>query len=151
MSIFDNIAMKTGENVDASLLYKAVENAQIASFADSLPEKLEYRVGEGGSLLSGGQRQRISIARAIYKDAPVLLFDEANSAIDNQNIKNMNKELDAVTMGKTSLSVTHRLVDMESYDIIFVMDDGRIVEQGSHEHLMDLGGIYAAMRPSGSV
>jgi ATP-binding cassette, subfamily B, bacterial len=124
---------------------KAAELAAADSFIDALPEGYDTPLGERGVNLSGGQRQRIAIARAILKNAPILLLDEATSALDAESEQAVQVALDHLMAGRTTLVIAHRLATIRSADRILVMDDGRIVEEGSHEALMDHGGLYARL------
>ena len=108
-----------------------------------LPDGLETLVGDDGVLLSGGQRQRIAIARALLKDAPVLIMDEATSALDNESEKYIQAALQEVMVGRTTLVIAHRLSTVESADLIAVMDQGMIVQRGSHKELLAQEGLYA--------
>ena len=109
-----------------------------------LPEGFATRVSEGGTALSGGERQRVSIARAILKDAPIVLLDEATAALDPINEAAVQRGLRALTRDKTLVVVAHRLQSVRAADRILVLDRGRIVEQGSHDELIAVGGRYAA-------
>ena len=102
-------------------------------------------VGEGGHRLSGGQRQRLAIARAVLKDAPVLILDEATSAVDNETEAALQRSISKISVGKTAIIIAHRLSTIRNANRIIVMDNGRILEDGNHEQLVDLGGIYARM------
>jgi subfamily B ATP-binding cassette protein MsbA len=99
-------------------------------------------IGEDGTRLSGGQRQRLAIARALLKDAPILILDEATSALDNESERSIQAELETLMQGKTTLVVAHRLSTIENADKIVVMDHGKIVEQGNHQALLDKKGYY---------
>jgi len=126
-------------------LIGAIERAHVDEFLNELPEGLETLVGESGLRLSGGQRQRIAIARAIYKNAPILILDEATSALDNKSERFVQEALEALMKDRTSLVIAHRLTTIESADEILVLDGGEIVEQGSHSKLMRRNGLYAEL------
>jgi subfamily B ATP-binding cassette protein MsbA len=114
-------------------------------FIARLPQGLHSRVGEGGVLLSGGQRQRIAIARAILKNAPILVLDEATSALDTESERLIQDALQRLMRDRTTLVIAHRLSTVEHADRIVVLDRGRIVERGSHAELLAAGGAYAAL------
>jgi subfamily B ATP-binding cassette protein MsbA len=106
---------------------------------------LETNVGERGILLSGGQRQRIAIARALLKDAPILILDEATSALDTESERRIQGALATLMRGRTTLVIAHRLSTVESADCIIVLKDGAVVEQGSHAELLSLDGYYSGL------
>ncbi|HET7132952.1 MAG TPA: ATP-binding cassette domain-containing protein, partial [Gammaproteobacteria bacterium] len=124
---------------------RAADAAYVSEFAAELPEGLDTRVGERGALLSGGQRQRIAIARALLKDAPVLILDEATSALDTESERRIQAALGRLMQGRTTLVIAHRLSTIERVDRIVVMRDGAIVEMGSHAQLLARGGYYSTL------
>jgi subfamily B ATP-binding cassette protein MsbA len=124
---------------------RAAEAAYVSEFAAGLPRGLETRVGERGAMLSGGQRQRIAIARALLKDAPVLILDEATSALDTESERRIQAALASLMRGRTTLVIAHRLSTIERADRIVAMRDGGIVETGSHAELLARGGYYASL------
>lgn len=124
----------------------AAKAAAAHDFIIALPEGYETRVGDRGSRLSGGERQRVSLARAILKDAPILLLDEATSALDAEAERMVQEALDRLTQGRTTLVIAHRLSTVRRADLILVMDQGRIVEKGSHDDLVAGNGIYARLQ-----
>jgi len=121
----------------------AAKAAHLMDVIAGLPEGLETHIGDNGSRLSGGQRQRLAIARAIYKDAPILILDEATSALDSESERAVQAALDVLMRGRTTLVIAHRLSTIERADRIAVLDGGRIVEIGSHEELLEKKGVYA--------
>jgi ATP-binding cassette, subfamily B, bacterial MsbA len=141
-TIKDNIAYGGLQHHSLEEVQKAAKQAYAEEFIEQQPETYNTLVGEDGVLLSGGQRQRLAIARALLKDAPLLIMDEATSALDNTSEKHIQAALKAVMRNRTTLVIAHRLSTIESADIIVVMDHGRIVEQGSHDVLFAKQGAY---------
>jgi subfamily B ATP-binding cassette protein MsbA len=123
----------------------ALKGAHLIDFVDSLPQGLDSLVGHNGSQLSGGQRQRLAIARALYKDAPILILDEATSALDSESERAVQAALETLMRDRTTLVIAHRLSTIEHADRIVVLDAGRVVEQGPHAQLLAQGGVYARL------
>lgn len=144
-TIANNISYGTHKHVSKKMLVEASEKAAAAEFIDALPDKYETIVGEGGSRLSGGQKQRVSIARAILKDAPILLLDEATSALDTKSEKIVQNAFEKLMKGRTTLVIAHRLSTIMNADLICVVNDGEIVEQGTHDELLKKDGTYAKL------
>jgi ATP-binding cassette subfamily B protein len=141
-SALDNIRFgRPDADLDAAVA--AARAAQAEGFLRALPEGFDTLVGERARSLSGGQRQRLAIARALVREAPILLLDEATSALDAENEELVQKALDEAMAGRTTLVIAHRLATVLSADRILVMDEGRIVEEGSHAELVARGGLYA--------
>ena len=138
-----NVAL--GETIDGERVRAALKSAHLLEFALALPQGLDTVLGHNASQLSGGQRQRLAIARAIYKDAPVLILDEATSALDSESERAVQDALDVLMKGRTTLVIAHRLSTIEHADRVVAMDQGRIVEQGSHAELLARGGLYARL------
>jgi len=126
-------------------VYKAARAAHAFDFIESLPKGFDTIIGEGGARLSGGQRQRISIARAILKDAPILILDEATSALDTESEREVQKALENLMKDRTTFVIAHRLSTIKNADRIVVVKDGKIVEEGTHENLIALGGEYETL------
>lgn len=143
-TIRENIAYGVPRVTDEAV-QKAVESAALTDVIAALPQGLDTPVGEAGSLLSGGQKQRISIARALLKDAPILILDEATSALDSESENQIKEALETLMKGRTCLTVAHRLSTIDRADRIVVMKDGEIVEEGTPAELMAKGGAYARM------
>ena len=144
-TIARNIAYGRGDGIDEAQIRAAAEAAHAMEFICDLPDGLDTRIGENGTLLSGGQRQRIAIARAFLKDAPILILDEATSALDSETERHIQGALERLMQGRTTLVIAHRLSTVERADTILVMDHGRIVEKGSHAGLLRQGGYYARL------
>ena len=144
-TVFNNIAYGSLANKTQAEVEKAAKEAFAHDFIMKMPNGYQSEVGAEGLQLSGGQRQRISIARALLKDAPILILDEATSALDNESEYYIQKALDNIMKNRTTLVIAHRLTTIESADRIAVLDDGRIVELGTHAELMQLHGHYAQM------
>jgi subfamily B ATP-binding cassette protein MsbA len=123
----------------------AAKAAAAHDFIMKLPQGYDTRVGEAGTLLSGGERQRIAIARAIYKDAPILLLDEPTSSLDSEAEAKVQKALEKLMRGRTVLMIAHRLSTVKKADMICVLDHGRVVETGRHAELVAKGGLYARL------
>ncbi len=138
-----NVAL--GDVVDRERVHKALTAANLLDFVERLPQGLDTRVGHNGSELSGGQRQRLAIARAIYKDAPILILDEATSALDSESERLVQQALERLMRGRTSLVIAHRLSTIERADRIVALEGGRVVEQGTHAQLLSRGGLYARL------
>ncbi|MBQ7920172.1 MAG: ABC transporter ATP-binding protein, partial [Lachnospiraceae bacterium] len=132
-------------------IVEACKKAEIHEFIMTLPQGYQTLVGERGAILSGGQKQRISIARAILKDAPILLLDEPTSALDVETESNIQDAINAVMEGRTCITIAHRLSTVVNADKIMVLKQGRVVESGTHEQLMELGQEYAKMYGEGTV
>ncbi len=141
-TIRENILYARPE-ADDRAIYEALEKAQAREFVDKLPEKLDTMIGERGIKLSGGQRQRIAIARAVLQDKPLLILDEATSALDSVSEQAIQKALHLLMKERTSIVIAHRLSTLKHLDKIIVLEDGKILEEGPHEDLLNLNGIYA--------
>ncbi len=142
-TIAKNIAYAANLDADDPKIMQAAESARVLEFSDKLPGKLESLVGENGVLLSGGQRQRIAIARALLKDAPILILDEATSSLDTESEKYIQNALEELQKNRTTLIIAHRLSTIEMADRIVVMEKGRIVEIGKHRELIKNNRAYA--------
>ncbi|MBC7730653.1 MAG: lipid A export permease/ATP-binding protein MsbA [Bacteriovorax sp.] len=134
-----------GAPVDAGKARAALVAANLADFVDGLPQGMATVIGHNGTQLSGGQRQRLAIARAIYKDAPILILDEATSALDSESEQLVQQALETLMTGRTSLVIAHRLSTIERADRIVALNAGRVVEQGSHAELLAHRGLYARL------
>ena len=144
-TVYNNIAYGSLADADEKSVLAAIESAYASEFIDALPQGIHTLLGDDGGGLSGGQRQRIAIARAILKDAPVLVLDEATSALDNESEHRIQRALDNVMANRSTLVVAHRLSTVEHADSIVVMDGGSVVACGSHQALLAEGGLYAQL------
>jgi subfamily B ATP-binding cassette protein MsbA len=140
-TVANNVAY--GQAADAQRVVAALHAAHLWDTVAAMPEGIETLVGDNGTRLSGGQRQRLAIARAIYKDAPILILDEATSALDSESERHVQAALETLMKGRTTLVIAHRLSTIERADRILVLEAGRIVERGSHNELLLQGGLYA--------
>jgi len=143
-TIRENLAIAKEDATDAEF-YAALKAAELYDFVSATPDRLDTKVGDQGMALSGGQAQRLAIARAILKDAPIVILDEPTSQIDVETETSLNRALERVAANKTVLLIAHRLSTIERADRILVMDQGRLVEDGSRDELLAKGGIYAGM------
>jgi subfamily B ATP-binding cassette protein MsbA len=144
-SIADNIAYGRADKVTQEQIKRAADLAYATEFIEQQPQGFDTYIGEGGARLSGGQRQRIAIARAILKDAPILILDEATSALDNESERYIQAAMEQVMKGRTTFVIAHRLSTIEHADRIVVLEHGKIVEQGKHKDLLDRNGAYAKL------
>lgn len=144
-TLWENVRYSRPDATEEEVL-AALKAANLQDLVESSPHGLNQPIGANGNQLSGGQRQRVAIARAILKDAPILLLDEATSALDNESERLVQQALERLMENRTSIIVAHRLTTVEQADRIIVMDDGHIVEQGSHDQLMAQNGYYAMLR-----
>ncbi len=143
-TIMENIRYGQPSASDAEVV-KAAEIAEAASFVSELPDGWGTMVGEGGHRLSGGQRQRVAIARAVLKDAPLLILDEATSAVDNETEAALQRSIQRISKDRTAIVIAHRLSTVRHADRILVLENGNVVEDGTHESLIELHGVYARL------
>ncbi|POF52133.1 ATP-binding cassette domain-containing protein, partial [Vibrio vulnificus] len=144
-TIANNIAYAAGDKYSREDIERAAELAHAMEFISKMENGLDTMVGENGASLSGGQRQRVAIARALLRDAPVLILDEATSALDTESERAIQSALDELQKNKTVLVIAHRLSTIEKADQILVIDDGAVVERGSHSELIEKDGAYAQL------
>jgi subfamily B ATP-binding cassette protein MsbA len=142
-SIAANVCL--GQVMDEAKVRAALRSAHLLDFVERLPQGLDSPIGHNGSQLSGGQRQRLAIARAIYKNAPILILDEATSALDSESERAVQDALNMLMHGRTTLVIAHRLSTIEGADRVVAMDEGRIVEEGTPAQLLERGGLYARL------
>jgi subfamily B ATP-binding cassette protein MsbA len=144
-SVADNIAYAVRDKVSAEQIVEAARAAYAWEFIERLPQGLDTPLGQNGVNLSGGQRQRIAIARALLRNAPILILDEATSALDTESERYIQQALERLVQGRTTMVIAHRLSTVQRADLIAVMQDGRVVETGRHEALLARNGLYAAL------
>jgi subfamily B ATP-binding cassette protein MsbA len=142
-SVAANVSL--GAPMPLQTVRDALQGAHLLDFVDALPQGLNTLIGHNGSQLSGGQRQRLAIARAIAKDAPILILDEATSALDSESERAVQAALEQLMQGRTTLVIAHRLSTIEHADRVLAFEGGRLVEQGSHAELLAAGGVYARL------
>ena len=135
-----------GAQVDEAKVWASLEAANLGDHVRRMPQGLQTVVGHNAAQLSGGQRQRLAIARAVYKNAPILILDEATSALDTESERLVQDALQRLMQGRTTLVIAHRLSTIEHADRVVVMERGHIVEQGPHAQLIAQGGLYARLQ-----
>jgi ATP-binding cassette subfamily B protein len=143
-TVRENITYGTFDATDKQIM-EAAKIAEAHDFIMQFPEGYDTIVGERGQKLSGGQRQRISIARAVLKDPPVLILDEATSSVDNETEALIQRSLEKIAVGRTTIIIAHRLSTVRNADRIFILERGQLRESGTHDELIASGGIYASL------
>jgi ATP-binding cassette, subfamily B, bacterial len=143
-TVADNICYGSFDATREQIIH-AAKLACAHEFIEQLPQDYDTIVGERGQKLSGGQRQRLAIARAILKNPAILILDEATSAVDNETEAAIQKSLQVITQNRTTIAIAHRLSTIRNANCVYVMDDGQIVEQGTHEELLAMDGIYTTL------
>jgi subfamily B ATP-binding cassette protein MsbA len=147
-SVAANVALGTVDADQADTrnrVRQALQDAHLMEFVDSLPQGLDTPVGHNGARLSGGQRQRLAIARALFKDAPILILDEATSALDSESERAVQSALERLMLGRTTIVIAHRLSTIEHADRVAVLSEGRVVEDGTPADLLAANGLYARL------
>jgi subfamily B ATP-binding cassette protein MsbA len=144
-SVYNNIAYGVKQSISKEEVMEAAKFANAMEFIEQLPAGFDTLIGENGTRLSGGQKQRLAIARAILRNAPILILDEATSALDNTSEKLVQEALDKLMQNRTTIVIAHRLTTVLHADKIVVMEKSKIVESGKHEELLALNGAYAAL------
>ena len=145
-TVRNNIAYGVLRGISEEKINDAAKAAYAMEFIEQMPQGLDTIIGENGTMLSGGQKQRLAIARAILADTPILILDEATSALDTQSERYIQAALDELLKGRTTFMIAHRLSTIEKADKILVMSDGKIVESGTHQSLLDANGIYSNLQ-----
>jgi len=144
-TIANNIAYASDDKYTREDIIQAATTANAMEFINGFPDGLETVIGENGAMLSGGQRQRLAIARALLRDAPILILDEATSALDTESERHIQSALDELQKNRTSIVIAHRLSTIEHADQILVIDEGKVAESGTHAELIEKHGIYHAL------
>jgi subfamily B ATP-binding cassette protein MsbA len=144
-TVAQNIAYGATAPIPRERLIEAARSANAWEFIEKLPQGLDTRVGQNGVMLSGGQRQRLAIARALLRDAPILILDEATSALDTESERLIQGAIEHLVKGRTTLTIAHRLSTIQGADLIVVLQEGHMAEVGRHADLLARGGIYASL------